>query len=110
MYNYVMLIGTVKEMKSEFIVNQRYETITLECRRPFRDMDGKFESDEFTIRCYEYLGDAMHENLKIGMKITVKGRLRQSSHQGLCWILAEQVLFMGEGEMHAINSDGEENC
>lgn len=105
-----MLIGTVKEMKSEFVVNQRYVTITLDCERPFRNMAGEQESDELDIRCYEYLGDAVCENLKKGMKITVKGRLRQSNHRGLCWILAEQVLFMGEGEMHAINSNGEEDC
>ena len=110
MYNYVMLIGTVKEMRSEFIVNQHFVTITLDCRRPFRNMDGEQESDEFEIRCYEYLGDVMYQNLKEGMKITVKGRLRQSNRKGLCWILAEQVLFMGEGEMRAINSDGEEDC
>lgn len=110
MYNYVMLIGTVKEMRSESIVNQHFVTITLDCRRPFRNMDGEQESDEFEIRCYDYLGDVMYENLKEGMKVTVKGRLRQSNRKGLCWILAEQVMFMGEGEMRAINSDGEENC
>ena len=110
MYNYVMLIGTVKEMRSESIVNQHFVTITLDCRRPFRNMDGEQESDEFEIRCYDYLGDVMYENLKEGMKVTVKGRLRQSNRKGLCWILAEQVMLMGEGEMRAINSDGEENC
>jgi hypothetical protein len=110
MYNYVMLIGTVKEMKSVFDVNQSYEAITLDCRRPFKNMNGEYESDEIVARCYEYLGDIVHQNLKIGMKITVKGRLRQSNHKGLCWILADQVLFIGEGEMRAINSDGEEDC
>ena len=110
MYNYVMLIGTIVKIQPEFVVNQKYVNLTLSCTRPFRNSEGEYESDELVIRCYDYLGDVVQERLKEGTKVTVKGRLRQSNHQGLCWILADQVLFMGGGEMHAIDAEGKEDC
>ena len=110
MYNYVMLMGTVVKVQPEFVVNQKYVNLTLSCTRPFRNSEGKFESDELVIRCYDFLGEVVQERLKEGTKVTVKGRLRQSNRDGLCMIIGERVMFMGEGEMHAINADGKEDC
>lgn len=110
MYNYVMLMGTVVKVHPEFVVNQKYVNLTLSCTRPFRNSEGKFESDELVIRCYDYLGELVQERLKEGTKVTVKGRLHPSNHDGLCMIIGERVIFMGEGEMHEINSDGKEDC
>ena len=110
MYNYVMLMGTVVKVKPEFVVNEKYVSLTLSCTRPFRNSEGEYESDELVIRCYDLLGEVVQEHLKEGTKVTVKGRLRPSNHDGLCLIIGERVMFMGEGEMHAIDAEGKEDC
>ena len=110
MYNYVMLIGTVVKIKPEFVVNQKYVNLTLSCTRPFRNSKGEFESDELVVRCYNFLADAVQEHLKEGTKVTVKGRLHQSNYDGLCMIIGEHIMSMGEGEMHAIDAEGKEDC
>ena len=94
MYNYVNLIGTVKDIKEQFIVNQKVVHITLACQRPFREPDGKFMVDEFDVSVYEYLAEVAQENLKKGSKISVKGRLLPSNYKTLCKIVAERIIFM----------------
>ena len=109
MYNYVMLMGTVVKVKPEFVVNEKYTSLTLSCTRPFRNSEGEYESDEFVIKCYDFLGEIVQEHLKEGTKVTVKGRLHPSNRDGLCVIIADRVIFMREGEMHAIDAEGKED-
>ncbi|MBO7734415.1 MAG: single-stranded DNA-binding protein [Methanobrevibacter sp.] len=110
MYNYVMLMGTVVEVRDEFIVNQKATHIKLACRRPFRERDGRFVVDEFDITVYDYLAETVKEHLKEGSRISVKGRLNPSNYQSLCKIVGEHIFFMEEGVAGAINTDGKKDC
>lgn len=94
MYNYVMLMGTVKDVQEQFIVNQKAVHITLACQRPFRNPEGETVIDEFDIVVYEYLANIVQEYLKKGSKISVKGRLCPSNYKTLVKIVGEHIFFM----------------
>ena len=98
MYNYVMLMGIVKDVQEQFVVNQKVVHIILACQRPFRESDGNFKVDEFDISVYEYLAEIAQENLKKGSKISVKGRLTPSNYKTLCKIVAERIISMDNKE------------
>ena len=97
MYNYVMLIGTVKEIKEEMVVNERTTHILLECHRPFRNAEGKYDIDVFDVRIHGFLANMLVEDMMIclpGDKISIKGRLIPSNHDSLCYVEGESIIFM----------------
>ena len=99
MYNYVMLMGKVKEIKEEMIVNKRVTHLVISCVRPFMNADGVRETDDIDVRLCEFLADIVKERVAIDETITVKGRLCQSNHPGLCYVIGEQIVSMqGEDE------------
>lgn len=99
MYNYVMLMGKVKEIKDEMVVNKRVTHLVISCVRPFMNAEGVRETDDIDVRLCEFMADAVKERTSIGETITVKGRLCQSNHPGLCYVIGEQIVSMqGEDE------------
>lgn len=99
MYNYVMLMGKVKEIKDEMVVNKRVTHLVISCARPFKNVDGVRETDDIDVRLCEFLADIVKEKVAIDETITVKGRLCQSNHPGLCYVIGEQIVSMqGEDE------------
>ena len=99
MYNYVMLIGKVKEIKDEMIVNKRVTHLVISCVRPFMNAEGVRETDDIDVRLCEFMADTVKERTSIGETITVKGRLCQSNHPSLCYVIGEQIVSMqGEDE------------
>lgn len=94
MYNYVMLIGKVKEIKDEMIVNTRTTHLVISCARPFLNADGVRETDDIDVRLCEFLADVAKEKVAVGETITVKGRLCQSNHPSLCYVVGERLIFM----------------
>lgn len=99
MYNYVMLVGKVKEIKDEMVVNRRTTHLVISCARPFLNVDGVREADDIDIRLCDYLADIAKERLVIGETVTVKGRLCQSNHPSLCYVVGERIIWMqGEDE------------
>lgn len=110
MYNYVNLVGVVKNVTEQFIVNEKVIHITLAISRPFRNEAGEFEVDELDVSCYGFLGEAVQESTKVGTTIGVKGRLQPSNYTTLCKIVAERVYYIGRGEGYEINADGKEGC
>lgn len=98
MYNYVMLIGKVKEVREETVVNNTVTHLVISCMRPFQE-DGMYKTDDIDVRLYEFMSDMAKEKLKVGQTITVKGRLHQSNHPSLCYVIGERVIWMhGEDE------------
>lgn len=99
MYNYVMLMGKVKEIKEEMIVNKRVTHLVISCVRPFMNADGVRETDDIDVRLCEFLADTVKERVAIDETITVKGRLCQSNHPSLCYVVGERIIWMqGEDE------------
>ena len=94
MYNYVMLIGKVKEIKDEMIVNTRTTHLVISCARPFLNAEGVRETDDIDVRLCEFLADVAKEKVAVGETITVKGRLCQSNHPSLCYVVGERLIFM----------------
>lgn len=98
MYNYVMLIGKVKEVREETVVNNTVTHLVISCMRPFQE-DGMYKTDDIDVRLYEFMSDIAKERLKVGQTITVKGRLHQSNHPSLCYVIGERIIWMhGEDE------------
>ena len=98
MYNYVMLIGKVKEVKEDTVVNNTVTHLVISCMRPFQE-DGMYKTDDIDVRLYEFMSDIAKERLKVGQTITVKGRLHQSNHPSLCYVIGERIIWMpGEDE------------
>lgn len=69
MYNYFMLIGVVEGYR-----DMKDFTIILKVNRDF----GK-DSDTFEIKFFGALADMLKENISIGEKIVIKGRLVQTT-------------------------------
>lgn len=98
MYNYVMLIGKVKEVREETVVNNTVTHLVISCMRPFQE-DGMYKTDDIDVRLYEFMSDMAKEKLKVGQTITVKGRLHQSNHPSLCYVIGERIIWThGEDE------------
>lgn len=98
MYNYVMLIGKVKEVREDTVVNNTVTHLVISCMRPFQE-DGMYKTDDIDVRLYEFMSDIAKERLKVGQTITVKGRLHQSNHPSLCYVIGERIIWMpGEDE------------
>lgn len=98
MYNYVMLIGKVKEVKDEMVVNNTTTHLIISCTIPV-SADGVQEADDIDVRLYDCMADIAKERLVIGQTITVKGRLHQSNHPSLCYVIGERIIWThGEDE------------
>lgn len=93
MYNYVMLIGKVKEVKDETVVNNTTTHLIISCAGAV-SADGVQEADDIDVRLYDYMADIAKERLVIGETITVKGRLHQSNHPSLCYVIGERIIWM----------------
>lgn len=97
MYNYVMLIGKVKEVRDEMVVNTVTTHLVISCARPFQE-EGVYKTDDIDVRLYEFMSDIAKEKLKVGQTITVKGRLHQSNHPSLCYVIGERIIWMPGGD------------
>ena len=80
MYNYFMLIGVVEDY-----MNAEDYFINLKVNRMFEQ-----GADHFQIRLMDYLANIAKEEIHIGEKITIKGRLVQADKLEL---IGEQIIF-----------------
>jgi len=95
MYNYVMLIGKIKNF--EKITEDEY-VLRLACKRPFKDVFGEYKIDVFNIQVPGALGSILEERGKnVDETITVKGRLFPQFGGEASRIIAERIIYM-EGE------------
>jgi hypothetical protein len=49
--------------------------LTLSVQRPFREMDGTFKCDEFTVSFFNHIFDDIIEELPLNNTLIIKGRL-----------------------------------
>ena len=89
MINQVFLIGKISNMDSI-----EKNTITIEVRRNYKNVEGVFASDFFSCALWIALSKKISLNCKKGDLVAVKGRLVDDS--GICNILAEQVILLNK--------------
>lgn len=95
MYNYVMLIGKIKNF--EKVAEDEY-VLRLACRRPFKDVFGEYKTDVFNIQVPGVLGSILEDRKNnIDKTITVKGRLFPQFGGDASRIIAERIIYM-DGE------------
>lgn len=104
MYNYVNLIGVVKDVQEQFIVNSKTVHVVLNIARPFRSPEGEDEADDIDVVFYGCLADIAEEDVKVGKTICIKGRLVQSNYPSLCQVIGERIMYLSGGEVHEINA------
>ena len=95
MYNYVMLIGKIKNY--EKITEDEY-VLRLACRRPFKGVFGEYKTDVFNICVPGVLGSILKDRgNNVDETITVKGRLVPMIGGDTSRIIAERIIYM-DGE------------
>lgn len=104
MYNYVNLIGVVKSVQEQFVVNNKTVHVILSITRPFKNPEGENESDDINVVFYGCLADLAKENVKVGKTICVKGRLVQSNYPSLCQVIGERIVYLSGGAIHEIDA------
>ena len=79
MYNYFILIGRVaRDVEIRMTSDGRHVlNVTIAVQRPFRNSNGDYETDFFTITLWESMAEVAAENFKKGSTIGIKGRLSQ---------------------------------
>lgn len=90
MYNYVMLIGQIKNVE---VKNDTESFVELSVIRPFKNEDGNYSSDLFKIGVFGALRDVSYEFLKVGKRLAVKGRLICDENNAIS-IVAERFVFL----------------
>lgn len=83
MYNYFMLMGRVvreSEIK-EVGDNKKVLNLCLAVRRPFKNMNGTYDTDFFTITFWDFLSEIAKDRLKKGVAVVVKGRIQTTQEE-----------------------------
>ena len=70
--NTVILIGKVKEVH---IVNDNWTTVELDVKRDFKNVNGEYETDTFTINFYNGIGQLINQLELKDKVISVNARL-----------------------------------
>lgn len=82
--NLIALVGELVEQPvlRESAMGNRYAIMTLKVTRPFAGVDGRYESDIFTVSIWRGIAESIVDNGKIGDKIAMKGRLQSRVYEG----------------------------
>ena len=101
MLNSVTIIGKVLEMGAD------NKSLVVEVERPFREADGEYATDKFTVELWKGLYEKIEEFAVVGALLGIKGRLRSNvSQEGRCSgysIIAEKVSCLTTTSNVAIN-------
>ena len=89
MYNYLMLMGIVKNIDNDTTSNEiRFE---IDVKSDFKNADGVFEITTFDVLAYGVLKYVLIENYKPGDRILFKGHLTKSNN-GITNIVADRFI------------------
>lgn len=78
MYNYFMFVGRLAKEPEivTFEDGKKVVNISMAVARSFKNVNGEIETDFFQIAFWDYLVDYVIDNIKVGMFISVKGRVQ----------------------------------
>ncbi len=93
MLNNVILVGTIKSLPPVIKGEKNFTSdLEIEVQRPFREMNGNYLSDTFTIVLWRGDAEATMEKCQVGTMISVKGRL-ENTDNGVK-VIAENVKML----------------
>jgi single-strand DNA-binding protein len=83
MLNQVMLIGRVVfDLEPKLLDDGRKVTdLVIAVQRPFKNMDGQYDTDFFKVTVWEGLASAIESYCTKGVLICIKGRLQSWKHE-----------------------------
>lgn len=90
MYNYFMLIGTIK---NDLDYLDEDSDLIISSQRPFKNENGKFEVDDITVKIpNDFLMNVIKTNFKQNQIIGIKGRMVPCFNQ--VELIAERIINM----------------
>lgn len=87
MYNYLMLIGQVKE------IDEANKQFKIAVKRPFKNAKDEIEQDIFTLETCDFVFDIFKDMMCLGEIVSVKGRLQAEKDKNV--LIAEKIMVMG---------------
>ncbi|MDE6475381.1 MAG: single-stranded DNA-binding protein [Erysipelotrichaceae bacterium] len=103
MLNQIVLVGKVVELPilKESISGNKYASLQLELERPFKNVNGEFDTDIVSVTLWKGIAETTINVCKIGDIIGMKGRIQSYSYEnkeGQTYygydIIAEKVSFL----------------
>lgn len=100
--NQLFLVGRLtKEPEIEYAGEQKKCTITVACKRPFKNSEGVYETDFISCNVWNVIAERVCEYCKKGDLISVKARLQNNNYTDKdnnkvysYDVVADQVSFM----------------
>ena len=89
MINTVLLIGKVKGI--EF--NENSATLSLEVKRPYKNENGEYDSDLFSIETWKGSVEVVKEYCAVDKNISIRGRL-EKTNDGNLKLIAEKIMLV----------------
>lgn len=88
MYNYIMLIGQIKE------IDETNKQFKIAVKRPFKNAKGEIEEDVFTLEACDFVFDVFKDMMSVGEVVSVKGRLQADEDKNI--LIAERIMVMSQ--------------
>ncbi len=97
--NNIMLVGrlTTTPQLEHTETNQKYARITLAITRPYKNVDGEYETDFIPVMVYNEIAHSLVEYTRRGDLIGVKGRLENvynDTQNTKLIVVADKVTFL----------------
>lgn len=82
--NLIALVGELveKPILRESAMGNRYAIMSLKVTRPFAGVDGRYESDVFSVSIWRGIAESIVENGNVGDQVAMKGRIQSRVYEG----------------------------
>ena len=92
MLNQVILVGRLQEIKE----NDNKVIITLSCNRPYKNVDGEYETDFVDFILWGGVADTTKEYCKKGDVLGVRGRIQMNVVDDIkiTELIADKIIFL----------------
>ena len=86
MYNYLMLVGRLKE------VDEENKQIKVSVQKPFRNAEGIIEQENFTLNVCDFIFDIVKDKINLNDVILIKGRVQLNQDNSIS-LIAEKLML-----------------
>lgn len=93
MMNNTVLVGRIaKEITIEKIDNKKRSVVTLAVVRPYKNIEGEYDTDFIPVVLYDGIAENVKDYCKIGDVVGVKGRLQMNKDK--LELVTEKLTFL----------------